>query len=144
MHQEARAHDRIEAARTPGRRLEIGAHEAERVLPIRRDAEHGGRDVRPDDLEAAGREMVADDPRAAGDVEDEPPSVDSVQGAPDRVVEEPQVQATDEPAIPPALVAARVEVAVSPARVVVRAHRDEHWRTLTVPGPACNSAASTP
>src|SRR5439155_1582613 len=75
VHQEARAHHRVEGPRPPRRGLQVGAQEPERVVALARHLEHGGRDVGADDTEAPRRQVAADDAGAARHVEHEPAAV---------------------------------------------------------------------
>ena len=105
-----------------------------------RDLEHRRRDVRADDLEAPRREVVPDDAGAARHVEHEAAAVDAGERAREHAFEEAEVQAADETAVTAPLVAARVEVTIAPARVVVRRRGRRHARTVTACRAGCNCA----
>src|SRR5207244_3692514 len=140
VHQEARAHHLEEAPRPPRRRFQVGAQEPEGMVARARHLEHGGGDVGADDAEAARRQVAADEAGAARHVEHEPAAVDARERAREHAHEKAQVQPADEAAVAAPLVAARVEVAIAPARVVVRRHGRRHWRTVTARRAGCNCA----
>src|SRR5213080_42624 len=138
VHQEARAHHRVDAPWPERRQLEVRAHVADRAVALAGDGQHGGRDVGPDDAQPAAGEERAEDARAARGVEDERARGEAGERTAERPLEQPVVQPPDRAPVAAALVAARVELAVAPAGVVVGGRRPHDRRTLTAAPAACN------
>src|SRR5262249_6671092 len=110
--------------------------------------EHGPREIARDDAVAARREEVVEDAGAARRVEHEAAGRDLRERAAERTLEEPVVHAAREAAVPPPLVAGRVDALVARQRAreasrIVRRLLRQHARTIARMTRAWNVAGLT-